>query len=375
MPELDSKQLITTLYVAALGRAPDSDGLKYWTGQMDSGFSFDDVIASFLQSDEGASLYRQSASDSDFFHNFYETVLNRAPDEAGAQYWEGRLSELGNRKDLIKEMIFSIRDSVGDDHQLLENKVEAGLSFAASESGNNTAYAKGILSVITSDPNSVTSAKLINNVWDLPSASQPSIPTVEVTPAFALHEDTGVSGSDGVTKNGLVDVALPGSATSWSYTVDGGDTWTIGSGANFELAEGIYGAGKVSVSYEKGGDTITLSPNEQAIVVDQTAPTFNAMGLGVIFTGSEPQFVIGFYYSENIFTSADHASFEVNVVGAPQSYTATVDTHVNSYLQIFAPADVPGNHITAIVPVGLVTDTAGNQSPAAPMDVTFPQFG
>ena len=175
MTEVESQKLATVMYVAAFGRAPDKDGLTYWSGQLTNGLSFDDLVTSFLTSKEGKSLYGDEVSDTDFFTNFYSTVLNRSPDAAGATYWQDRFADLGNRKDLIKEMIFSIQDGKGDDHQLLQNKVDAGLNFAKSLSGNDLTYAKSLLEFVTSDTSSVATASLINNYWDHPSS--PVTPT------------------------------------------------------------------------------------------------------------------------------------------------------------------------------------------------------
>ncbi|VVP90067.1 hypothetical protein PS918_03146 [Pseudomonas fluorescens] len=168
MTEVESQKLATVMYVAAFGRAPDKDGLAYWSGQLTNGLSFDGLVSSFLNSNEGKSLYGDDVSDAAFFTNFYSTVLNRSPDSAGAAYWQDRFSDLGNRKDLIKEMIFSIQDGKGEAHQLLQNKVDAGLSFAKSLSGNDLTYAKSLLSFVTSDTSSVATANLINNYWDYP---------------------------------------------------------------------------------------------------------------------------------------------------------------------------------------------------------------
>lgn len=168
MTEVESQKLATVMYVAAFGRAPDKDGLAYWSGQMANGLSFDGLVSSFLTSKEGKSLYGDEVSDTDFFTNFYSTVLDRSPDAAGATYWKDRFADLGNRKDLIKEMIFSIQDGKGDDHQLLQNKVDAGLSFAKSLSGNDLTYAKSLLVFVSSDTSSVDTAHQINNYWDYP---------------------------------------------------------------------------------------------------------------------------------------------------------------------------------------------------------------
>lgn len=179
MTEVESQKLATVMYVAAFGRAPDKGGLAYWSGQLTNGLSFDDLVTSFLTSKEGKLLYGDEVSDTDFFTNFYSAALNRSPDAGGLTYWQDRFADLGNRKDLIKEMIFSIQDGKGEDHQLLQNKVDAGLSFAKSLSGNDLTYAKSLLSFVTSDTSSVATAKLINNYWDYPpSPATPTTPKV-----------------------------------------------------------------------------------------------------------------------------------------------------------------------------------------------------
>jgi len=87
MATLTNQQLITSLYVAAFGRAPDKSGLAYWNAQMDSGVKFDDVIASFLSSSEAASLVGDGVSDQSFLNNLYGNVLSRTADVSGGQYW------------------------------------------------------------------------------------------------------------------------------------------------------------------------------------------------------------------------------------------------------------------------------------------------
>lgn len=173
MATVENQQLIASLYVAAFGRAPDKGGLAYWTAQMDAGLSFEDIVSSFLGSQEAGSLVSEGVSDQAFLSNLYGNVLSRVPDTSGALYWQGRLENLVNRTQLVMEYLSSISSSIGDDTKLLQNKVDFSLSFAASKSGDNVAYAKSLLGTITSDPNSVESAKSANASLDNPATPSP----------------------------------------------------------------------------------------------------------------------------------------------------------------------------------------------------------
>jgi hypothetical protein len=180
MATLTNQQLITSLYVAAFGRAPDKSGLAYWNAQMDLGVKFDDVIASFLSSSEAASLVGDGVSDQSFLSNLYGNLLSRTADVSGGQYWQGRLDNLDSREALVKEFISSISDSTGDDAKLLENKIEIGQKFAASASGDNTIYAKAMLTYVTSETNTLTAAQALNDAFDNGVVAQPAPPTPTV---------------------------------------------------------------------------------------------------------------------------------------------------------------------------------------------------
>ena len=177
MATLTNQQLITSLYVAAFGRAPDKSGLAYWNSQMELGVKFDDVIASFLSSSEAASLVGGGVSDQSFLNNLYGNVLSRTADTSGGQYWQGRLESLDSREALVKEFISSISDSAGSDAKLLQNKIEIGQKFAASVSGDNTIYAKAMLTYVTSETNTLTAAQALNDVFDSVVVTQPAPPT------------------------------------------------------------------------------------------------------------------------------------------------------------------------------------------------------
>ncbi len=70
-------------------------------------------------------------------------------------------------------------------------------------------------------------------------------------PLLQLAEDTGVSGSDGITSNGAVIVSGLVEGEAWEYSIDGGSTWLTGDTQDgqgtFVLSEGLYQEGTVLV--------------------------------------------------------------------------------------------------------------------------------
>lgn len=379
MVTLETQQLIASLYVAAFGRAPDKGGLAYWMSQMDAGLSFDGVVGSFLNSPEIAVLYGQSASDETFLKNLYVNVLNRNPDDGGAQYWQGRLADLGSRTDLVKEILSSIRVSAGNDHQLLQNKIDTGLHFADSVSGYNQSYAKAILSYVTSDPSSVDMARSVNNYFDQPPApAAPPVPSSSA-PTIALHEDTGASASDGITKNGVIDVALPLDFQTWSYSVDGGQTWIAGTGTSFELSEGSYLAGTVQARYlDSNGIQSLIASTSNPLVIDQTGPAYLGFTTSTTtITSSFPfpgETTVGrllVNFDESIYTgTTGNTGFGFVGGGGAGFVNKGV---IDGVLTIDANYSLAGATLNLILPVGIVVDAAGNSSQAlgAEAGVTF----
>lgn len=97
--------------------------------------------------------------------------------------------------------------------------------------------------------------------------------TAPASATFNLAQDTGLSATDGVTNNGLVNVSGIEAGASWQYSIDAGKTWLNGTAANFMLNEGTYAAGQVQVRVQDvAGNVSLVTQNAQALVIDTTAP-------------------------------------------------------------------------------------------------------
>jgi len=84
---------VSGLYQSLLGRAPDAAGLAYWNQQLASGKSIQDIQNAFMQTPE----YQQknptatATQANDPISGLYQSLLGRAPDAAGLQYWQNAL--------------------------------------------------------------------------------------------------------------------------------------------------------------------------------------------------------------------------------------------------------------------------------------------
>jgi Ca2+-binding RTX toxin-like protein len=87
---LDDAAFVTRLYQNVLHRAPDSDGLAWWTARLASGATRADVALGFAGSAEKLAMPADTAfgaTDVGTLVRFYGTLFGRAADEGGLNYW------------------------------------------------------------------------------------------------------------------------------------------------------------------------------------------------------------------------------------------------------------------------------------------------
>ena len=81
---LTNSQFVTLVYNNVLGRAPDPDGLAYWTGRLDSGeLSRGGVMLGFSNSAE----YQALIGNEVYVTMMYMGMLRREPEQAGFDFW------------------------------------------------------------------------------------------------------------------------------------------------------------------------------------------------------------------------------------------------------------------------------------------------
>ncbi|MDO9023193.1 DUF4214 domain-containing protein [Zwartia sp.] len=94
----DTTEMLDSLYMSVLERLPDEEGLAYWEQMIREGFSKDDLLFSFLASEEFLSV---QGSEREFVDHLYAHVLDRQADATGFEYWMNSLEDGATPADLL----------------------------------------------------------------------------------------------------------------------------------------------------------------------------------------------------------------------------------------------------------------------------------
>lgn len=99
---------IVRLYRSVFGRAPDAEGLAFWTTQYAEGASLESIAQSFTESPEWFARYGNGLSNVAFVDAIYQNVLGRPGDVEGARFWidsieSGRINRV--------QMLIAVSDS------------------------------------------------------------------------------------------------------------------------------------------------------------------------------------------------------------------------------------------------------------------------
>ncbi len=201
-----TEEEVSKLYVATFNRAPDSEGLYYWTN--DSNLTLSQIAQSFFDQTETKEKYPDGTSNRDFIRLIYNNLFNRNPDIGGWDYWEKELnSNRVTRNRFIEAIINGATDSdAGYDATVLNNKNDVGLYFANSGL-SDIEIAKNIMLDISSSLIQVDAAKQYIDSLTTNNKFQYIVTLIdnEDTPASILLE--GVHYSD-ITKNFSITLAF-----------------------------------------------------------------------------------------------------------------------------------------------------------------------
>ena len=108
---IDIEDAVYRLYEAAFNRPADSDGLFFWTSQVNVGQSLSNISDTFVSSGEFIAQYGESVDDQTFVKLLYDNVLDRQADEDGLSYWTGLLDDgFLDRGDVLLEFSRSVEN-------------------------------------------------------------------------------------------------------------------------------------------------------------------------------------------------------------------------------------------------------------------------
>lgn len=106
------RSVVAGYYQTVLGRAADPAGLDFWTAEAARvsalGADVREVFFAMSMSFFSSAEYRGgNTTDAQFITDLYRTFFNRTPDAAGLAYWQGELTASGSRSALLNSFLFS----------------------------------------------------------------------------------------------------------------------------------------------------------------------------------------------------------------------------------------------------------------------------
>ena len=101
-PTVDSNYgKVYRLYQAAFNRKPDTGGLNYWLGRLNTDLTLRQIAAEFVGSAEFVAMYGPSVDHADFVTLLYANVLKRTPDAGGLAFWVGQMNSGTPRTEVL----------------------------------------------------------------------------------------------------------------------------------------------------------------------------------------------------------------------------------------------------------------------------------
>lgn len=213
---------VTELYVALFGRAPDAEGLGFWTQALNNGTSLTAIADSMYNTTPARAYYPLFLTNTEIVTAFYVNVLGRAPDTEGLNFWVAKLNAPGATPgSVINSMVDVVVNYHGTDPAgltsaaLFANKVTVAEYFA--EHVGTVAGSTAILSTITSDPATVTAAE---NAINTPVPQNFNLTTgVDNIDASGPNTVTGTADVAGTLTTG--DIIKGNSSTKMTFDVNG----------------------------------------------------------------------------------------------------------------------------------------------------------
>ena len=139
-PTLTANQLaVCRIYLALFNRAPELEGLNYWTAELNGGKSVEEVVNTIYEFPLVKSLFATSVSNKDFVIQCYQDLFNRSNvgsnDIDGVNYWTAALDSNLSRGSLRLAMVDAggyVPDGT-DGKALITNRVESSQYASLSQ--------------------------------------------------------------------------------------------------------------------------------------------------------------------------------------------------------------------------------------------------
>lgn len=211
---------VAQLYVSLFGRAPEKDGFTYWVLQLENGQSIQRIAQDMYNVAPSREMYPYSLSNSEIISKFYANVLGRAPDADGLAYWTAQLSTKSVGV-VVVDLMSTVASYIGEDSaakmstSLFNNKTAIGLQYGFVLGGNSVVDARTVLSFARDGVNLISP----------PIAVADTFSTVDRAAALikVLVNDTDVDAGDVLIVNSVSQATygnVVNNGTTVTYTPD-----------------------------------------------------------------------------------------------------------------------------------------------------------
>lgn len=168
MTRTEIENSLQELYIGILGRSADAAGLKYWADEIEAGtMALENTRAAFTQQDEYTSIYG-SLSSAELVAKVYQNVLARDPDSEGLAYWS---SELDNDGPVTPDMfVLAVLNAAKEgnraDASVVSSKTTAANDFTSRSTDKIVdkeflSAAKQVVDSVSQGTDSVTEAQTL----------------------------------------------------------------------------------------------------------------------------------------------------------------------------------------------------------------------
>ena len=287
MTQQEIQSNIIELYIATFNRAPDADGLVYWTTKVTiDGWTIDKIAQSFFDSDEVTTTYPPSLSTSEFIDQIYDNILNRVPDREGKNYWIEQINNGLAKNDMILALINGAKADTGSqvDKQILENKIAVGEYFAVQKQLNDINLAKTTMQVVTSDLTTVDLAKsILDDAAGTITLLQGTSSNDQLSASTDLsHVIFGFEGDDTIYSKTTDDTIYGGLGDDSIHSGDGNDIIYAQDGNDY-----IYGEAGDDTIYGGSGDDNLYGGDGNNTIYGQSGTNFiyTKDGIDTIYGG------------------------------------------------------------------------------------------
>lgn len=163
---------VQELYVAYLGRAADQEGLNYWMAELNAEpavMTLENLRANFVnEQQEYADIYG-GLSREETIIQIYNNLFGRAPDSEGLTYWSTGDGAAVNADQLL---VAFINGAAPADAQVVANKVLVS-NIYTQVAGSNFSLADAAAAIAGVDATSASVSKAIGDLTSLPSVAVP----------------------------------------------------------------------------------------------------------------------------------------------------------------------------------------------------------